>query len=230
VVVSSPEAAERSAAMSHRPSARPRHHERTFPRKRLVKFCTKRFRGNVMDVAASAITIRIDALSCMSACFHVWPRCINMQADEPLTAAGPDQSGSIWRIRGRRSGQPDRWQDPCTAPAEMAHFETARFCSPSSSANSRRLAFHGGCAMFFRFPAATRFPQARLIFRGEIVAAAPGPGRWVSGPAAGVAPNRHPPGLPHAPRPRPAAYIWQAVPKEVTPCRTSREGQSGRTS
>jgi hypothetical protein len=34
-----------------------------FPRKRLVKSGTKRFRGNAMDVAASTITIRIDALS-----------------------------------------------------------------------------------------------------------------------------------------------------------------------
>ena len=112
---------------------------------------------------------------------------------------------------------------------QMAHFETARFCSPYGGANSRRLAFSGGCAMFFRFPAATRFPRAGLTFRREIVAAAPGPGRWVSGPAAGVAPHRHPLAC-RMHKGREAAYIWQAVPKEVTPCRTSREGQSGRTS
>jgi hypothetical protein len=105
----------------------------------------------------------------------------------------------------------------------------ARFCSPCSGANLRRLAFPWELWDVFRFPAATRFPRARLVFRSEIAAAAPVPAdgypdRQLASPRTGT------PGLSHAERPRPAAYIWQAVPKEVTPCRTSREGQSGRTS
>ena len=69
--------------------------------------------------------------------------------------------------------------------------------------------------MFFRFPVATRFPGWAHL-RCAIVAAAPGPGRWVYGPAAGVA-CIGTPGLSHAERPRPAAYIWQTVPKELIP-------------
>ena len=42
-------------------SAPGRGHVSAFPRKRLVKICTKRFR--VIDVAASAIAIWTDALS-----------------------------------------------------------------------------------------------------------------------------------------------------------------------
>ena len=34
-----------------------------FPQKRLVKFCTRRFRRDVTGLAADAITIRVDALS-----------------------------------------------------------------------------------------------------------------------------------------------------------------------
>lgn len=50
---------------------------------------------------------------------------------------------------------------------------------------------------------------------------------WMlSGPAAGTSTLR-PPGLSPAEQRRPAADIWQAVPKEVTPCRTSREEQPG---
>jgi hypothetical protein len=38
-------------------------HERAFLRKRFVKHCTSRFRGNVVDVAPDGMAIRCDALS-----------------------------------------------------------------------------------------------------------------------------------------------------------------------
>ena len=44
--------------------------EPAFPRERFVKNCTKRFRGNVTDVAARSMTIRADALSAADADIH----------------------------------------------------------------------------------------------------------------------------------------------------------------
>ena len=82
--------------------------------------------------------------------------------------------------------------------------------------------------MFVRFPAATRFPAGRAPLRCDFAAAAPGPGNGHPAPAASVA--RTSPLACHMPKGREAAYIGQAVLKEVTPCRTSREAQSGRTS
>ncbi len=43
--------------------ARYMRNERAFLRKRFVKHCTSRFRGNVVDVAADGMAIRCDALS-----------------------------------------------------------------------------------------------------------------------------------------------------------------------
>jgi hypothetical protein len=71
----------------------------------------------------------------------------------PTARAGPEgphsqpvlhNAPSIGRIRGRRTGPPGCWPDPCAGPAAMAHFETARSGWPYGGANSRRLAFPGG--------------------------------------------------------------------------------------
>ena len=82
--------------------------------------------------------------------------------------------------------------------------------------------------MFFRFPAATRA-------RGQGLPSVVRSSQRLQAQEMGIRtrdqrrPARHPLAC-HMQKGREAAYIWQAVPKEVTPCRTSREGQSGRTS
>src|SRR5437764_9023617 len=78
------------------------------------------------------------------------------------------------------------------ALAGMAHFETARFCSPYSGTNSGQLAFPGGLCDVFPVSCSDAVPRARLVFRCEIAAAAPRSQQIGIGPAAGVAPNRHP--------------------------------------
>jgi hypothetical protein len=87
------------------------------------------------------------------------------------------------------------------------------------------LAFTGGLCDGPGFQGDAVRGRARLS-RGDVLVAASGAGRMLSGPAAGTSTLR-PPGLSPAEQRRPAADIWQAVPKEVTPCRTSREEQPG---
>jgi hypothetical protein len=79
----------------------------------------------------------------MSACSHVWLRCINMQADGPLTAACLIgwQHLTDPRPPHRAAGSLAR---PMCCARQMAHSETARFCSPCGGANSCRLAFPRG--------------------------------------------------------------------------------------
>jgi hypothetical protein len=119
----------------------------------------------------------------------------------------------------------------CTAPAGMAHFETARFRSAYSGANSCRFSLHWGVVRCSQFPGAARFPLAGLAFHaGTFLAAAP-PSR-----ADGIRTRyrrRHasaPHGLSPAEQLRSAADIWLAIRKEATSCRTSREEQPGRIS
>ncbi len=60
------------SALPQRRLARPTRRESAFPRKRLVKFCTRRFRY-LVDAAADAIAIRADILSAASESFRSLP-------------------------------------------------------------------------------------------------------------------------------------------------------------
>ncbi len=84
----------------------------------------------------------------------------------------------------------------CTAPAGMAHFETARFRSAYSGANSCRFSLHWGVVRCSQFPGAARFPLAGLAFHaGTFLAAAPTePGRRYPDPL--PAPSRFGPPRP----------------------------------
>jgi hypothetical protein len=89
------------------------------------------------------------------------------------------------------------------------------------------LAFPGGCAMF-PVPRATRFPRAGLAFAlGSPHSGSRGPAEGIR-TATGAATLRSPWPVTYG-QPRSAADIWQAVRKEATPCRTSKEGECGRT-
>ena len=143
----------------------------------------------------------------------------------------PDQAGRIYESAAVAL---DGWitgNAGCTAPAGMAHFETARFRSAYSGANSCRFSLHWGVVRCSQFPGAARFPLAGLAFHaGTFLAAAP-PSR-----ADGIRTRyrrRHasaPHGLSPAEQLRSAADIWPAIRKEATSCRTSREEQPGRIS
>src|SRR5689334_17001855 len=65
-------------------------------------------------------------------------------------------------------------------------------------------------------------PRAGLTFRCEIVADAPGPGTGYPGPR--PASPRTAPLACHMQKGREAAYIWQAVPKEVTTMQDFKRG------
>jgi hypothetical protein len=118
----------------------------------------------------------------------------------------------------------------CIAPAEMAHSETARFRSSYGGANSRRLAFCGGCAMFIRFPAAARSRGRSLPPGGEVPAAVPGPADGYPDLLPASPAHRHPRGLSPAEGRHRQPPSGRPFRKEVTLCRTSTQGRSGRTS
>jgi hypothetical protein len=162
----------------------------------------------------------------MSVWSRAWLRCIGMQADGSLTAAclirpaASDESAAAPDSRSLA-------RPMCRAPPRWL---ISRRLSPArciAGADSCRLAFPGGCAVFSGF-LERRGSRGRSHLRCEIVAAAPGPGRWYPDPWP-ASPRTGTPAC-RMQKGREAAYIWQAVPKEATPCRSSGEGQSGRTS
>ena len=60
---------------------------RAFPRKRLVKHCTMRFRGNAMGATAGAITIRADARWPVSYALKTWSPAVENKVAGLVKAA-----------------------------------------------------------------------------------------------------------------------------------------------
>src|SRR5579863_2074379 len=101
----------------------------------------------------------------------------------------------------------------------MAHFETAGSCPRYSGCEFVPVSLLWGCAMFSG-SCSDAVPRAGLTLRCEIASVAPGPADGIR--TRGLRRPAPAPPACHKQEGREAAYNLQGVPKEVTPCRTSR--------